>query len=479
MRKIALVFLTTIVAATSAGAECNPEKDPASCTVRQAFAFYRTQDLTAAVAEEVTTANRATEPPDPFAGRIHNSYQDFLNLLSFAINKVDESDDGQALTVRFNPMRNGSDVFGGTLTAAKPTISDAVKSKLPEEGRTDLTRQLEGQLGDADDLTFSLSWARQTEKCEVTRDPSHRCYGRDPATYRGWLSGAVAPLLTPDDADIDFDDVVALDAEIIAGPDGVRPRTFDANLKTHTRDPNHAIEAIKTLVSAEKAVSAKLNELTTKAGIANLASLIDNQPQFTSSLNYHDAGRYGGGPVMSASFELQFGNDNINDIRWDCAERGDSCFQTELAARLKTEVSTVKWVLTGSYIRNHSYKLTDLGGVTVPIGFLVDLPSSNVISIKGQGGRQLGGMMSGDKRMRADGSIEFERVTSNDNTARKNRFVAKGTLTVPLGKDMSVPLSITWANKEKFLGDQTDKFGMHVGISYRIPDLDGLFKKKP
>lgn len=476
MRRIITALLLTFTAA-GAFADCNPDVDPASCTVEQAFTFYSTAAVktaaTNAAVNEVQTANRAIVPPDTFASDVHNSYQDFLNRLGFAINKIEESEDGQALIIRFNPINSGSYVLGGTLTAAKPGVSDLVKNKLPETGREDLLRQMEGQLGQLDNLTYSVSGALQTAKCTVDRDPADRCWGRDPETYRDFLSLGAEKMLAASAGEMPFE----LNEELAAlRRDPANHNLFGMNLKNDFTNADRAREIIKERAEGEAEITIAEKKMFTAAGLQNLASLVDNQPQFTSSVNYHDAGRYGGPPVVSASFELQFGNGNINALRSQCGRGDVSCFQRELATRLQSPVmSTMKYVLSGSFAMNDDYKLSDLGeGVPVPDKFAIDEKSSRVITLKAQAGSQMPTSV-GDKRMRADGSLEFERVTTGDVSRRKNRLVGKATLTVPLGDSMSIPLSITWANKEKYLGDQTDKFGMHLGISYRIPDL---FKPK-
>ena len=83
----------------------------------------------------VTATNAATTAPDGFATRIHSSFQDYLNLLAFAINKVDESKDGQSLIIRLNALRSGPSLLAGTLTLSKPgSISQSSTQRLPRTG---------------------------------------------------------------------------------------------------------------------------------------------------------------------------------------------------------------------------------------------------------------------------------------------------------------------------------------------------------
>jgi hypothetical protein len=93
---IALLLLVSPISLKAQNACKNPETE--DCSVNDAIEFYRGA-TGAPLLFEVVNANRATTPPDAFARRLHNSYEDFLNLLSFAISDVEESEDGQALVV--------------------------------------------------------------------------------------------------------------------------------------------------------------------------------------------------------------------------------------------------------------------------------------------------------------------------------------------------------------------------------------------
>jgi len=489
MRYATSVLLLTLFATVNAAAQCDPDLTPEQCTIREAYDFYwmqaaqsaglmTTAQAGAAVEKEVENANRATEPPDPFAAQLHNTYQDFLNVLSFAINKVDQSEDGQALTVRFNPFGSGSDVFGGTVTARRPVIPALVKNAIAVGERDALVPQVEEQLDDLDDLTISGSWARQTTDCDVMRPETERCWGRDPAAYRNLLSHALAGVLANSAGEIPFqlrDDIVNLiDPAVLNAAGG---NAFALNVARDTKDRGAAVLAIKRLAEAGVRLAVANKRMFTKLGVGDVAALIDNQPQFTSSLTRHHTGRYGGPSSTSASFELQFGNGNINAIRSKCAQ-GDlltrsQCLQSETEARLQNGISTMKWVFTGSFIYNDRYTLDDLGDGVPTEGFTpIEQGSSRAVTLKAQAGGQFKQGSINGKRIRADASLEFERLTGDVEEA-KNRLVGIGTITVPLGDNMSIPISVTWANKEKYLGDQTDILGAHVGISYRLPELFG------
>lgn len=475
MKRLALLpALLLLSVAALAQTPCNPEVD-LTCTVDGALEFYRDEPLmepnvaTAAemVGKEVVNANRATTSPDAFAARVHNSYQDFLNLLSFAVNDVKESEDGEAFVVRFNPLRRGNHLLGLTLTITKPTISEALKDKIPEADRAATVTLLEKQLGDTDDQTWSASYSFASTNCplNVTRNPA--CWGRKPSTY-----GDILSLVLPG---------VSEGANAVIASQG-RLRTIAGNpVDTGAVVVNGRVDliaAIKAQVAAEKGTIAEGKTLFDAFHLGLLPSLIDNQPQLTASGTYHQPGRLGGPNVRAATVEFQSGRQNINTLRSACQKRAvdddarSTCLREQLTELAASGLSTDKYVATFTYKKTSEFKLTDLGLETPVAGFTgIDLPSASEYNVKIQGGRELGTVVKG-KPPRADLSFEGIR-TEDDGVRTKNRWVGTLTVSIPLGENMTVPVSLSYANKAEFLGDQNERFGAHFGLSYRLPGLLG------
>lgn len=471
-RVIPAIFIAVCLATTASGQPCDPEKDK-ECKVQDAFNFYRGEELVLDVADvadpvarEVVNSNRATTAPDGFAGRLHNSYQDFLNLLSFAVNDVKEDDDGQALVVRFNPFRKGSHQVGLTLTVAQPKVGDVVKNAIPEEVRDATVTLLEKQLGDTDDQTWSASYSYASRYCGTERDAGSRCWGRNPNTYRD-LIGEMLP--GPSDAAT----TVALLAIELAPLFTQQDDITDLKVAEST-NPTAAIAEIKAIAAAEKASRAAALASEKALFLDLLPALIDNQPQITGSANWHSPGRLGGADSSSYSLELHSGRENLNSLRAECRKSKElgRCMASQLQTLGKRGMSTDKYVATITYKSNDAYSLTDLRLDPPVPGFeSADSPSSSELNVKVQGGRQIGTEVMGEP-MRADLSFEGIR-TSKSEVRTANRWVGTLTISVPFGEKMTIPVSITYANKAELLGDQNDRVGAHFGISYRLPDLFG------
>jgi hypothetical protein len=492
MRTRFLSLLLLLFAASVVRGQCtNPETE--NCTVQGALNFYRAKAgvtqvefvevkpevakaAIESVEDKVKNANRATTPPDAFAGRLHNSYQDFLNLLSFAINDVKESEDGRALVIRFNPKRAGRNMFGLTLTAAEPGLSDDVKKAIPDATRDDVVRKLDGQLGDTDDLTWAGSYSYSTNRCDTTVDPRDWCWGRAKSTYRDLLSGLVVPpdlsmigleaRLTDELTDLFKDEVVT-----------IKGAKLD-QLKKSTDRPQ-ALEIMQKIVENQKAMENRTKLLSEKRHLALLADLIDNQPQLTATATYRDPGDLGGPIHRAATLEFHIGRQNLNTVRKSCgASKGaalNNCLLGQLASITDTGISTDKIVVVATYSQNRRFQVATLPLEPAVADFTpVDVKSTREINVKVQGGRQLSTEVMGQS-MRADLSIEGIR-TEKDSKRTKNRWVGTLTLSVPIGDNMTVPFSVMYANRSEFLDEKSDKIGAHLGISYRLPELFG--KKK-
>jgi hypothetical protein len=496
MRRALAVLAAAILAATIGASEavaqtpeCTDPDTQDTCTIQQVRNSYLTAALeklgiksapakavvvtqTVAKADEkVTNSNNATTAPDAFAGRLHNNYQDFLNLFAFAINKVDESKDGQALTVRFNPLRTGANLIGLTLTAAKPVIADVVQKHIGDADRTATVAKLNDGLNDLGDITFAGSYSLQSVKCSAT--DTGRCYGRTADTYRDILAHALEPIFKHVDDESEAQATKQKFAIVKAIPEKVRKEYEDKNLSLFdvpigmATDPAALRRIVKEFAITEAKGTFNDKEFFSKQHLDGLASLIDNQPQVAITASYRSPGQLSGPKQTAINAELQVGTDNINALRAQCLAGSDDCLSNALVEKLK-KVDTTKWVLSATYARNASFKVSDLGLPNPVKSFMsVDEKSSSELKVKGQGGRTFGATV-GTQNVRGDFSLEGQRI-EKDRVRTKNRWVATATFTMPLGEQMSIPLSLTYANKAEFLGDQGRKLGAHLGISYRLP----------
>lgn len=480
MRNLISALLFSLLFVTAAAAQdnpCDPEKK-ADCRRLDAIAFYSTHDagvapakavdaITTELKKDVQDANRATTTPSTFAARVHNSYEDFLNLLSFGINKVDESKDGRALTVRFNPLSDGQFLLGTSLTASQPAVADSVKKNIGESDRDAVVTKLEAAMGDTDDLTWAVAASLQTTRCTAA---SERCYGRSPTIYRDLLS----PMMLAGFPDPDFlqSTLNSQLTNLLPRPNAPGQPRGEGPL-SEASDPALARDLARRIAAAENRSVIVTRALFTDRHFDLLPALLDNQPQASLSLTYHSTGKYSGPADRGASFELQFGRQNLNTLHAACRNESliGKCFLDQLAAYAAGGMLTDKVVLTASWKHTDGYNLDSLAPVSTVVLTPLSLPRATEYRAKAQYGRQISGEGS-VKATRIDGSAEFVRNSSGSDRTL-NRLVASLTLSVPYGDHITIPVTISYANKPEFLGDVKDRIGAHVGLSYRLPDLFG------
>ncbi len=458
---VGLLSTVAVFGQTSSDAPCDPTTTAKPCTLGETVTHFRSADLATMVKADVTNTNKPTTPPDAFAARVHNSYEDYLNLLSFAINDVKESSDGKALVIRFNPLREGTHLFGATLTATKPGVSAAVSAALPDANRDTIVAALNQKLRDTDDLTWAGSYSYATADCRLV-SMTKPCWGREPDAYREVLSLVVL-------ANAPSTNLLDL-AERIAALMPNKPESlFKLTVPAENREKVNAL--VQQLVAEEKAGAARSATFYKQSHLDLLPTLIDNQPQISGTYTYHTPGRVAGPIDRALSVEIHFGDTNVNSIRKACATDANvaDCFQRQLVSLAQSGLNPNKFVFTATRTWAGGFHLSsaDDAAITTPIA----LDKTSDWHVKAQAGRDLQ-QQGSTKAMRADLSFEGTR-TEKGSIRNTNRWVGIATLSIPLGDTVTLPISLTWANKAEFLGDTNDRFGAHFGISYRLPSLAG------
>lgn len=466
-----LPFLVSLANA-EARAQCDPVNAILNCTVNElqrGLGDLRRTAMATVADEKVVNTNRATPAPDPFAARLHASYQDFLVPLSFAINSVEETKDGRALILRFNPFREPPLVGGFTLTASKPELDERVTAAIPEGGRDTEVKRLQDKIDDLGDLTFSGSVAAETVECI---EGSKRCWGRNPRTYRNILGKVAADLFPTEQAagtraNEAFTKIGALVTAAKA--------TFDTKLsEIQAEQRQQIIEAVQKLVEADLADRDAYLKALGDRGLEYLATLIDNQPQFSLTGSWRDRDDVTGPKEAAATLELQFGRHNLNSVKRGngCSSGLSKCVANSLLAiQAGKQDITDKFVLSASYKQTERFELT-ADDVAVPGFTAINSPRSTELSAKLQWGQRLRQRVA-DQHARFDINAEGFRMTANG-IRTKNDWMGTATLTVPVASNISIPISLKYGNRPDLVTDVRRHWGAHLGISYRLPwELNG------
>jgi hypothetical protein len=305
-----------------------------------------------------------------------------------------------------------------------------------------------------------------TDECKATNVA--KCHGRNPASYRDLVSTALFQLA--EDPSLRAGAGQAQQAsqrmhDFAKDALGRAPTQENLAAITDEGKRRQVFELARQAGAADAAHSTAYLDAFSKVGIENLATLIDNQPQFAITANWHERGQFSGPREGSATIEYQVGRKRLGNI---C---GVTAFATCLDAALRDErISSVlsdKFVFSASFKRVERYQIDDLGDIAAAGFTPVDLPRATEWKAKAQWGRKLGMRVTGE-RPRVDVSGEFLRQAEGGDR-KQNRLVATATFTMPFRENMSFPISVSYANKPDFLTDSRKKLGMHFGISYRLP----------
>jgi len=433
------------------------------------------KQLQAVIKHGVVTSANATTAPDGYASRVHASIQDYLNFFSAAINQVEESANGQSLILRLNPVRTGINRVGLSLTLTKPSVSSLVEQSVPEDARASVVGGLEKQQGDLDDTTFAVAYSFVTPKFEWTA--TSPCFGRDPETYRDLLSGL---LMAAPDVDVRAEQIALwqLKKTVIALlPESVRMAKVNevdfpltVPLTDFGANAGVAFQLATQWGQLEGRGTLKEQQFFTELGFQTVEDLYDNQPQLSLVGSYHHPARFGGPNEWSANVELQFGRYNINRLVRE--SRGNAAAAVQLLKTYQAANDTAdKFVLVATYKHREAYAVAtlDIGGSPVTGFTPIDAASYSELSARLQWGMKLHQLVFAS-RPRVDVTLEGIRTLENT-TVTKNRWVGSVTLTMPVNDAISVPLSLTYANKTEYLDQKDRRLSAHLGFSYRLPGL--------
>ena len=449
--------------------DCGIEPPPGDCTLKQIYSALYDKAFpgatTADVAKAVVNANVATTTPDTFAGVVHSTYQDFLNLFSFAVNQVDQSKDGQALVVRFNPLRDGTNLLGLSITAAKPVISDLVANAIPEADRAAVLGKLQVRQGDLDDITYAVAYSVESTTCSWEQ-PTKRCWGRRPDTYRPMLARVLADSSDSNDVVLAPEDILRLaDLVGLAGGTGSPLAGKLSAVKPENRAA--VLEFLRNLGRDQHPIDPQY-ESDVRQERHRQAGEPHRQPAAARGDRHLRGSRH----LRGADRPRSLARIAVRQRQPERPQERERRVDRERARRAPDagpERSFDRQVRPDRELRAARPLHSRQARPHAPRRRLhsdrreADLRASARL----QWGRLLDGQI-GARNPRFDLSAEGIE-TRDDQIRTKSRWVATATLTVPLGDQMSLPLSLNYANKPEFLTGQRQQFGAHLGVTYRLP----------
>jgi hypothetical protein len=398
------------------------------------------------------------------------SIEDFLPLLRGALTTATDGD-GQALALDLNVPKEVIELggkFGVRALFHEPALYGPLVDSLGDAGAGAATR-LRESLGSFDDVSIVLAWNREDAR-----------WGRNFDLYRSNVASLFSELAGGDQAGALPDEFTNVIAEAATQLDPARAGQAPCNsvdAETWTLacfTPEAAAEVERALIvaaAAERLEDERLTRVLEESGFNLLADLINNQPQFNVSLEYRPRRDIAGPTELTGKLRLEFGGENMNDLREFCRARGSAldagCLRgyTEQPGVLARVRRGARGWLSADFSQREAYDL-DLPDDSVSISLGEDLK----LAVSGGLGSYMGVDADGTETGRWDLKLEYD--FHDGDSERQDRLLAGFTYTHRVSASSSAVLGLSWANKPEFLDQDVRRFGAHVGFAYKLVDGD-------
>jgi hypothetical protein len=451
----------------------------------------------------------AAQPSTPtatggFGSRVESSISNFLPFFDFAIDAVDTADDQKSVTVSFSPVRIGE--YGDVDLTAKisePEPFEILLKEIPEAARTMQREAITKDLGDYSDILWSATYGYQRKVRTEWSDSPRMLFGRHPQLYeqlvhelmeelwpRVWdtlpettdrFLSRCEDVIGREFAENEADTVKILELEAVQ----VREKLASS--------PSCPWEGYVETLSERQRQETAANLLLLDAKIDELATMIDNQPQLTLTASRRHRDRLAGQDETSAALKFELGFRNLNTAlreyrrmkkrHEEDPSKKPPAMATAALRRVADQPEEKKdkvtislaWRQRRAYSETYAYEESVTDAATgEPAVFMrtatLDLPERDEWCGMAQWSRSLPRLSSIQDGVevvpRIEGSIEYVHVQGDPN--RQNRLLARLSYLLPGPKGMTLPISLTWADKSEFLGDQDEIFGAHLGFSYSL-----------
>jgi len=492
------MFVIALVGANPAVATAELTAEEAALSI-DAYRAQRLSNVRASVrtrrpavvsrAEEIVAAKpTTTAPPDGFADRVQSTLSDFLPLFQGAVNTISTSEDKRTVTLRLNPLRTGArGQFAVIGVVTQPELFDAIEDQIVEAVRETQAKELIDGVDDFADIALGINYGYQRRAGSWKNPNLPSMWGRNIELYRGLIDelfeeGVISASAATDKAIRDIDTRMKPLEDDLVPPEGKEQGDMTmgwARQQLGTRFPEYeALLAEEAMIQA-----AFLDRLDPAQAIG---SLIDNQPQLLVTGNYRARDPLIGPHAKTLTLAVEWGATNFNSVirefRWQKknepqANPYDALVKVLESGGVRDEN---RFTLSATYVHQNRYSsridyiesVTDPDdgtSVKVPHTIALERRATDAVDAKLQWGRLLSSQATGDAQLpRLDIAVEYVSLTKGDPDRTKDRFVASGTLTVPMGAQATLPLTLTYANKPEFLGDQKRLLSAHVGLNYKF-----------
>lgn len=384
-----------------------------------------------------------------------SAMRDFLSTFSAAVQSGTIEEENGAYVLDYNlPVDLGGsddDVIKFQTKFQQPELATSVTTALSSNSAA-LTTLGDG-LDETDDITFSVTYSPATQR-----------FGRSLEQHRPLIESLVTAVSESRGSQSATRRLAAF-ANALARAGAVIQET-DAFTKIDDAGKRaQVISALQSAASSAKEEFAQQDDLITA-----FAELLSNQEQLYFSGAYRDVDPLAGASGASIKGTYELGGKNLTKFQKRNAaacgtlttENGRRSCLTAFNSYVANE-KLLGWRIAATLDYQKTQATTvDLTAYNVA-NVTTAAAQSNVITLTA--GRNMDSASSSRQR-RIDIAASYENVTGDPN--RDDRLVATFTWTQELNDNVYLPITLTFANKEKYLGAQDDQFGVHFGVSYKL-----------
>ncbi len=327
--------------------------------------------------------------------------------------------------------------------------------------------ELEGQLGDADNVVIGFSYNIVNGKL-----------GRNPQTARAVFAdimeeARLAAMPSEFEADKiadDSDEMLLAIQDLIAT---TRETTFDTIPDTALA--KNYVVAYENAIRAEFASLVAYRTQLRQLGFYDLVDLVDNQPQLSLTFGGTVRDELAGPDELSATFSYEKGFVNVNGFRkhqkracQDPTESAAQCLSSYLTADRRSQLERGDRVAVSlEYSKTQDYDI-NLSDDNVAL----DLDGQKKFIGSVSYGRYLAFGQEGTGRSRLDLGLSYEDVSSDP--SRQDRGMGTVTFSQRVAQGSILSFSLVYASKPEFRGDVDEELSARVGLNYKFASDQGF-----
>lgn len=346
----------------------------------------------------------------------------------------------------------------------QPALFEDLKSEFDDvTGSTDRSKALQDDLSASDDYTISFTYSHINDR-----------FGRAFKQYQRRFSNLFEAAITVanNSRANDSSALFALAGFLEANSTDEKPMDQD----TVIADPR-LLALVETAAANEQNLEAEVRRVISANHLSTFVDLVNNQPQLLFSAEVHKRDELVGPSEKSVKFTYEFGLANVNDFD---DENGNICDLLD-SASATIDLAAAQSCLNAfsSYAGKNeaSLKHADRFSVELAYSEVDDYDYASVadgVSLARDGTHHLDlsvgygrtfQTIGADRDSRFDFVLKYEDYS--DDVDHKDRMVATATFTTKLN-GFSIPLSLVYANHEKFLPESDEQLSAHIGFKYEL-----------